>query len=83
MDTMPQKFMLFTSNIDTPGFIGLLGTALGEMNINIATFSLGRQEKAGLALALLGVDEKIGMMNLSKIKRLSGVKEAKTLSFEI
>ena len=83
MDTMPQKFMLFTSNVDTPGFIGLLGTTLGEMNVNIATFSLGRQKKAGLALALLGVDEKIDTANLSKIKRLKGVKEAKTLSFEI
>ena len=83
MDTMPQKFMLYTSNIDTPGFIGLLGTMLGKLNVNIATFSLGRQEKAGLALALLGIDEKIDATNLSKIKRLKGVKEAKTLSFEI
>ena len=83
MDTKPQKNMLYTSNIDTPGFIGLLGTTLGEMNINIATFSLGRQEKDGLALALLGIDEKIDPKHLNKIKRLEGVKEAKTLRFEI
>ena len=83
MDTMPQKFMLYTSNIDTPGFIGLLGTTLGKMNVNIATFSLGRKEKAGLALALLGIDEKIDPKDLKEIKRLKGVKEAKTLSFEI
>ena len=83
MDTMPQKFMLYTSNIDTPGFIGLLGMTLGEMNVNIATFSLGRKEKAGVALALLGIDEKIDPKNLDRIKRLKGVKEAKTLSFEI
>ena len=83
MDTKPQKSMLYTSNIDTPGFIGLLGTTLGKMNVNIATFSLGRQEKAGLALALLGIDEKIDPNNLESIKCLKGVKEAKTLSFEI
>ena len=83
MDTMPQKFMLYTSNIDTPGFIGLLGTTLGKMNVNIATFSLGRQEKAGLALALIGIDEKIDAKHLNEIKSLKGVKEAKTLSFEI
>ena len=83
MDTMPQKFMLYTSNLDTPGFIGLLGTTLGKMKVNIATFSLGRQEKAGLALALLGIDENIDPKNLKEIKRLKGVKEAKTLSFEI
>ena len=83
MDTKPQKNMLYTSNIDTPGFIGLLGTTLGEMNINIATFSLGRQEKAGLALALLGIDEKIDPNDLKEIERLRGVKEAKALRFEI
>ena len=53
------------------------------MNVNIATFSLGRKEKAGLALALLGIDEKIDPKDLKEIKRLKGVKEAKTLSFEI
>jgi D-3-phosphoglycerate dehydrogenase len=83
MDTRPQKSMLYTSNIDTPGFIGLLGTTLGKMNVNIATFSLGRQEKAGLALALLGIDEKIDPKNLDMITGLKGVKEAKTLRFEI
>ncbi len=83
MDTMPQKFMLYTSNLDTPGFIGLLGTTLGQMKVNIATFALGRQEKAGLALALLGIDENIDPNDLNEIKRLKGVKEAKTLSFEI
>jgi D-3-phosphoglycerate dehydrogenase len=83
MDTMPQKFMLYTSNIDSPGFIGLLGTTLGRMNVNIATFSLGRQEKAGLALALLGIDEKIDPKDLNEIKSLKGVKEAKTLSFDV
>ena len=83
MDTMPQKFMLYTSNLDTPGFIGLLGTTLGKMKVNIATFSLGRQEKAGLALALIGIDEKIDPKDLKEIKCLKGVKEAKTLSFEM
>ena len=35
--------MLFINNLDKPGFIGALGTMLGEANINIATFHLGRQ----------------------------------------
>jgi D-3-phosphoglycerate dehydrogenase len=53
------------------------------MKVNIATFSLGRKEKAGLALALLGIDENIDPRDLEEIKRLKGVKEAKTLSFDI
>ena len=80
---VPQKFMLYTSNLDSPGFIGLLGSTLGRLNVNIATFSLGRQEKAGLALALLGIDEKIDSKGLNEIRNLKGVEEAKTLNFEI
>ena len=34
--------MLFISNSDKPGFIGSLGTLLGNKNINIANFNLGR-----------------------------------------
>ena len=36
--------MIYIVNTDTPGFIGKLGTALGEAGINIATFNLGRRE---------------------------------------
>jgi hypothetical protein len=35
--------MLLINNIDKPGFNRALGTMLGEANINIATFHLGRQ----------------------------------------
>src|SRR5688500_10789421 len=35
--------MLYIVNTDAPGFIGKLGTTLGEAGINIATFNLGRQ----------------------------------------
>ena len=35
--------MLLINNLDKPGFIGALGTMLGDANINIATFHLGRQ----------------------------------------
>ena len=52
------------------------------MKVNIAPFSLGRQEKAGLALALLGIDEKLDPKDLKEIKSIKGVKEAKTLSFQ-
>ncbi|MBT3290186.1 MAG: phosphoglycerate dehydrogenase, partial [Victivallales bacterium] len=33
--------MLFIANKDQPGFIGSLGTILGDAGINIATFHLG------------------------------------------
>ena len=34
--------MLYITNEDKPGFIGALGTVLGNAGVNIATFNLGR-----------------------------------------
>ena len=39
--------MIYIVNTDAPGFIGALGTTLGENGINIATFNLGRREAGG------------------------------------
>ena len=51
--------MIYIVNDDQPGFIGALGTRLGENRINIATFNLGRRKEAGEAVALVAVDDPI------------------------
>ncbi len=51
--------MIYIVNTDEPGFIGALGTALGEAGVNIATFNLGRREAGGEAVALVAVDDPI------------------------
>ena len=48
--------MLYVTNRDKPGFIGRLGTLLGERGHNIATFHLGRQAAGGDAIALVEID---------------------------
>jgi len=57
MEAEPQPFMIYTTNDDTPGYIGALGMELGTLGVNIATFALGRSEKGGEAIALLGVTQ--------------------------
>ena len=81
LEAEPVDHMLYTANIDKPGYIGALGTVLGEANVNIATFSLGRDNKNGKALALLGVDEFISDLVIKKIKKLPQVDIAKSLNF--
>jgi hypothetical protein len=49
--------MLYITNDDKPGFIGRLGTILGENKVNIATFHLGRDKPGGSAIALVQVDQ--------------------------
>lgn len=73
--------MLFINNTDKPGFIGALGSLLGEAGINIATFHLGREGEGQDAIALLGIDADVPADVLEKLKALPQVRYAKVLKF--
>ncbi|MEM1345816.1 MAG: phosphoglycerate dehydrogenase [Pseudomonadota bacterium] len=81
MEAEPMPYMLYTVNTDSPGFIGALGTKTGEIGVNIATFNLGRAEKGGEAITLMGVDEALSPATLAEIAALPQVREAKALVF--
>lgn len=66
---------------DKPGFIGRFASILGDANLNIATFHLGRVAEGGLALALAAVDQDVPADVLAKIKATPGVVQCKTLRF--
>ncbi len=73
--------MLFINNQDKPGFIGALGTMLGEANINIATFHLGRQSEGRDAIAIVGVDQVVPERVQQALRELSHVRYVKVLRF--
>jgi D-3-phosphoglycerate dehydrogenase len=73
--------MIYIVNTDAPGFIGALGTRLGENKINIATFGLGRRKQAGEAVALVSVDDPITSEVARELHELPGVREVVPLSF--
>jgi D-3-phosphoglycerate dehydrogenase len=81
LEAEPQPYMIYTTNEDTPGYIGALGGKLGSLGVNIATFALGRAEKGGEAIALMGVDEPVGHDALAEIAALRQVRQAKFLRF--
>ncbi|MGB8365355.1 MAG: phosphoglycerate dehydrogenase [Rhizomicrobium sp.] len=73
--------MLYVINEDKPGFIGRLGTLLGEAGVNIASFALGRSAPGADAIALVEVDGEIDEKVLSAIRKLPLVKQANALVF--
>jgi D-3-phosphoglycerate dehydrogenase len=73
--------MIYIVNEDAPGFIGRLGTTLGEADVNIATFHLGRREAGGEAVALVAVDGHIDSELVGRLEALPGVKRVKPLRF--
>jgi D-3-phosphoglycerate dehydrogenase / 2-oxoglutarate reductase len=73
--------MIYIVNDDAPGFIGALGTKLGDNRINIATFNLGRHAAGGEAVALVAVDDPISADVSRQLHDLPGVREVVPLSF--
>ena len=73
--------MIYVTNEDKPGFIGRFAGLLGEANVNIATFALGRDQEGGSAIALVSIDGKAPEAVIEKVTRLPGVRQAKALNF--
>jgi D-3-phosphoglycerate dehydrogenase len=73
--------MLYITNEDKPGFIGALGTTLGDAGVNIATFHLGRAAQGQDAIALLELDAPIDAKTLEKVRALPHTKQAEALRF--
>ena len=73
--------MLFVANDDKPGFIGGLGTLLGDAGINIGTFNLGRDRDKGTAIALISVDQEVPDEVLKDVLKLPHVRQVKALEF--
>jgi D-3-phosphoglycerate dehydrogenase len=75
------RHMLYLTNLDKPGFIGRLGTLLGDEKINIATFHLGRAAPGADAICLIEIDQPVDEALLGRIRRLPDVVQASALSF--
>jgi D-3-phosphoglycerate dehydrogenase len=73
--------MLYITNDDKPGFIGALGTTLGEAGVNIGTFNLGRNKDRSVAVALISVDDPISDEVVKKVQNLPNVRKVKPLKF--
>jgi D-3-phosphoglycerate dehydrogenase len=77
--------LIYMRNLDVPGVIGHVGTVLGRNNVNIANFSLGRQDgtdagEPAMAVALVEVDNEVSDAVLAELKSHPAVKLAVTVS---
>jgi D-3-phosphoglycerate dehydrogenase len=83
LDAEVGQHMLYTTNADAPGIIGLLGTVCGENGVNIANFQLGRNRPGGDAIALLYLDAPFPENVLEKVKAHKSIDSAKRLQFDV
>ena len=70
------KQMIYVTNEDRPGFIGAFGRLLGDADVNIATFNLGRDKAGGNAICLAEIDGQVTPDLLARVEALPQVQQA-------
>ncbi|MDF1855345.1 phosphoglycerate dehydrogenase [Pseudooceanicola sp.] len=83
IDAEVGNHMLYTTNNDAPGVIGILGSVLGKAGANIANFTLGRASYGGEAIALLYLDEAPSAEMLKALTDTGIFKQVKPLEFDL
>jgi D-3-phosphoglycerate dehydrogenase len=83
LDAEVGQHMLYTTNADVPGIIGLLGTICGSHGVNIANFQLGRDRPGGNAIALLYLDAPFPPDVLAALRANTKIASAKPLQFDV
>ncbi|MGC2488739.1 MAG: phosphoglycerate dehydrogenase [Candidatus Sulfotelmatobacter sp.] len=79
-----ERNLIYLRNRDVPGVIGKVGTILGEGEINIADFSLGRRSAEASsepreAIAVVHVDGRVPDDVLRKLEKIPAVQQAKSV----
>ncbi|HAU29038.1 MAG TPA: phosphoglycerate dehydrogenase [Rhodospirillaceae bacterium] len=75
------EHMLYIRSADRPGLIGRIGTALGEANINIGSFYLGRNKAGGDIRCLISVDAPIASGLRDTLAAMTDILQATPLHF--
>jgi D-3-phosphoglycerate dehydrogenase / 2-oxoglutarate reductase len=72
--------VIYLRNLDVPGVIGRVGTVLGQHNVNIANFSLGRGPESK-AVAVVQVDGDVNEPVLEALRGIETILQAKAVRF--
>jgi D-3-phosphoglycerate dehydrogenase len=72
-------YLLVTQHVDRPGIIGLVGTLLGEADINISSMQVGRITPRGHALMILSVDEPVPPAVVARIRDAASIETIKVI----
>ena len=83
VDAEIGRHMLYTTNNDVPGIIGILGSIMGRNDVNIANFTLGRAAEGGQAIALLYVDAPVSDVVLADLQATGKFNQVSRLEFDV
>ncbi len=73
--------MLYITNKDKPGFVGRVGTLLGNAGVNMGTFHLGRLVEGGDAISIIETDGAVPQAVMDEVQNVPNVVQVKALRF--
>ncbi|MCP4962571.1 MAG: phosphoglycerate dehydrogenase [Actinomycetia bacterium] len=79
LDARPDGIVLMMLNDDVPGVIGAVGTLLGDNDVNIGEWRLGRGDEKGTALSFINLDAMPQASALTKLRNVPGVLKAEVV----
>jgi len=81
LEMIPLGHMAIIHNLDKPGAIGSIGTALGNHGINIARMQVGQEEGGNHNIIFLNTDTQIPEAVLEELRALPMVRSVTPLEF--
>ena len=80
VDAIPGGRMMLTRNTDEPGVIGLIGSVMGDHDVNIAAMFNARETIGGEALTVYNVDQEVPESALGELEADDRIIETKYVS---
>lgn len=81
LEMVPRGHLALIHNLDVPGSIGEIGTALGKHHINIGRMQVGQEEEGDRNIIFLETDTSIPEPVLEELRALRTVKTVTPLEF--
>jgi len=76
IDVVASGALLVSEHVEQPGVIGQMGTLLGEEGINISFVQVGRQERGGRGIMVVGVDDALSPRAMERVMAMPSIIDA-------
>ena len=76
LDFVARGLLLISEHIEQPGIIGRVGTLLGTAGVNISFVQVGRRERGGPGVMVLGLDDSLTLEVREQLIALPSVRSA-------
>lgn len=80
LDFVAKGYLLVSEHIEQPGILGRMGTLLGEAGVNISFVQVGRRERGGSGVMVLGLDDPVTPELLQEIMTLPSIRSARVVN---